>query len=103
MCNNHSRLSIFFSKINEAEIPRETLKLETAKACQDTDIPTKTIKESVEIITDVLLQSFNDSVVKSIFPSSFRKCKCNFQICLKYLSHVIFVNYTVLCLNSKSQ
>ena len=77
VCNNHSRLPIFFSKINEAEIPRETIKLETAKACQDTDIPTKTIKESVEIITDALLGSFNDSVVKSNFPFSFRKCKYN--------------------------
>ena len=68
VCNNHLRLSVSFSKINEAE----TLKLETAKECQDTNILTKTIKESVEITTDVLLSS-----LKSNFSSSFRKCKCN--------------------------
>ena len=66
--NNHSRLSVFFSKITEAE----TLKLETAKACQDTDIRTKISKDSVEIMTDILLAS-----LKSNFPSSFRKRKYN--------------------------
>ena len=46
--------------------------METSKACQDTDIPTKIIKENADI-ADVLLASFNDSVEKSNFPSSLKK------------------------------
>ena len=43
--------------------------METFKACQDTDITTKIIKESAGIFADILA-SFNDSVKKklSIFP-----------------------------------
>ena len=44
--------------------------METFKACQDTDITTKNIKESAGIFADILA-SFNDSVKKkklSIFP-----------------------------------
>ena len=44
--------------------------METSKACQDTDIPTKIIKENADIFADILLASFNDSVEKSNFPSS---------------------------------
>ena len=47
--------------------------METSKACQDTDIPTKIIKENADIFADILLASFNDSVKKSNFPSSLRK------------------------------
>ena len=46
--------------------------MEISKACQDTDIPTKIIKENADI-ADVLLASFNDSVEKSNFPSSLKK------------------------------
>ena len=63
--------------INREEILREILKLETSKACQDTDILTKTIKENADIFADIFLASFNDSVEKSNFPSSLKKSKYN--------------------------
>ena len=44
-------------KINREEILGEILKLETSKVCQDTDIPTKIIKENTDIFADVLLAS----------------------------------------------
>ena len=47
--------------------------METSKACQDTDIPTKIIKENADIFADILLASFNDSVEKSNFPSSLKQ------------------------------
>ena len=47
--------------------------METSKACQDTDIPTKIIKENTDILADILLARFNDSVKKSNFPSSLKK------------------------------
>ena len=65
-CSKHPRLSFSFSNINREEIMREILKSETSKARQDTDIPTKIIKENADICTDILLSSFSDSVEKSI-------------------------------------
>ena len=47
--------------------------METSKACQDTDIQTKVIKENVDIFPDILLASTNDSVKKSNFQSSIKK------------------------------
>ena len=74
VCNRHPRLPFSFSKINREEIQREILKLETFKACQDTDITTKNIKESAGIFADILLASFNDSVKKKKnCPSSLKR------------------------------
>ena len=113
-CNKHSRVPFSFSKINRKEILGEVLKLETSKACQDTDI----IKENADLFADTLFVSFNDSVEKSNCPFSLKKANITpvfkkvteilrittdqsacFQICLKYLSDVFFVSYTVLHLN----
>ena len=69
VCNKHARLPFSFSVINRGEILGEILKLETSKACQDTDIPTKIIKENA----DILLANFNDSVEKSYFPPSLKR------------------------------
>ena len=43
--------------------------METSKTCQDTDIPTKIIKDNADIFANVLVSSFNDSIEKSNFPS----------------------------------
>ena len=50
----------------------EVLKLETSKACPDTDILTKIIQENTVIFAEILA-SFNDSVEKSNFPYSLKK------------------------------
>ena len=44
VCKKQARLPFSYSKINREEILGEILKLETSKACQDTDTPTKVIK-----------------------------------------------------------
>ena len=61
VCNKHPRLPRSFSKINREEILRKILKLQISEVCQDSDIPTKLIKENVDIFADVFLSSFNDS------------------------------------------
>ena len=73
VCKKHPRRPFSFSKINREEILGEILKLETSKACQDTDIPTKIIKENADIFADILLARFNDSAEKSNFPSFLKK------------------------------
>ena len=80
VCNKHPRLPFSFSKINREEILGKMLKLEAFKACQDTDIPTKIIKENADIFAEILLADFNDSVEKSNFPSSLKKGKYNARI-----------------------
>ena len=73
VCSKHPRLPLSFSKINSEEILRGILKLETSKACQDSDIPTKITRENADIFADMtLLASFNDSVEKSNFPSTLK-------------------------------
>ena len=64
VCNKHPRLPFHLSKIKREEISREVLKLETSRASQDTDIPTKIIKENADAFADILLASFIDSVKK---------------------------------------
>ena len=73
VCNKHSRLPFYFSKIKREEILKEILDLETSKACQDTDISTKIIKTNTDILANILLSSFNDSIEKSNSPFSLKK------------------------------
>ena len=67
--NKNRRLPFYFSKIQRHEILSDILKLETSKACQDTSIPTKIVKENADIFANVLVSSFNDSIGKSNLPS----------------------------------
>ena len=67
----HSRFSLSFLRINRGDILTEILKLETSKACQDNDIPTQIIKENTDMFAGVHLLTFNDSVKKFNFSSSF--------------------------------
>ena len=43
--------------------------LDTSKACQDTNVPTKLIKENADILTDFVHPSINASVSNGEFPS----------------------------------
>ena len=68
---NHAAFS--FSKEAKEEIFRDILNLDVSKACQDTDIPFKIIKESADIFASVLHSSFNTSVTNLKFPSVLEK------------------------------
>ena len=48
------------------------LRVKTNKATQDTEIPTKLIKESSDIFGDFIFENFNNSVFYSIFPSPIK-------------------------------
>ena len=62
-----------FSKVAKEEIFREILNLDVSKACQDTDIPSKIIKENSDIFASFLHSSFNTSVTNSEFPSVLKQ------------------------------
>ena len=67
--NKKGRLPLSFSKTQRDKILSDILKLETSKACQDTDIPTKIVKQNADIFANVLVSNLNDSIEKSNFPS----------------------------------
>ena len=51
---------------------KEISSLDHTKACQESDIPTKIIKEKADIFLEVLHLSFNASVNEGTFPSVFK-------------------------------
>ena len=62
-----------FSHVDKAEILKEILSLDSSKASQDTDIPTKILKDNADIFSDFFLSGFNNSIATSIFPSSLKQ------------------------------
>ena len=48
------------------------MNLDTSKACQYSDLPTKVIKSNTDIFTDALYSEFNRSLVTSVFPPSMK-------------------------------
>ena len=58
-----------FKCVDKDEILKEILNLDASKACQDSDIPSRNIKENADIFTDILHFSFNNSIYQSEFPS----------------------------------
>ena len=62
-----------FSEVAKEKIFRDILNLDIFKACQDTDIPCKLIKESADILISFLHSSFNMSVTNSEFPSVLKQ------------------------------
>ena len=48
------------------------MNLNSSKACQDSNIPTKVIKSNSDILKDVLYSEFNKSLETSVFPLSMK-------------------------------
>ena len=61
-----------FNSISKAEIEKEILNLDSSKACQDSDIPTKVIKSNSDIFTNVLYSEFNRYIETTVFPPSMK-------------------------------
>ena len=67
--NCNSGLSFSFSQVERHEIMKEINNLNTNKATQSTDIPTKLIKENSDIFGDFIFGNYNNCVSSSIFPN----------------------------------
>ena len=55
VCKKNSQFS--FSYVDKDEMLTEKLNLDASKACQDSDITSRIIKENVGILTDILQSS----------------------------------------------
>ena len=73
LCKEKSESSFLFTGIDKGEILKEILNLDASKACQDTDVPTKILKENADIFADFLHASFNEFVKKLEFPSVLKQ------------------------------
>ena len=62
-------LQFSFKCLDKDEILIEVLNLDALKACHDSDIPSRIIKENSDIFADVFHSSFNNSIYQSEFPS----------------------------------
>ena len=67
-----SNANFSFSTVKRTQLLNEITQLNSSKASQITDIPTKVIKQNSNIFTGFILTSFNQSVANSIFPSSLK-------------------------------
>ena len=65
--------SFSFQYIQKEEIEKEIKSLNPSKASQETDIPTKIMKENYDIFAEFLKNSFNNSVVTCKFPSEMKQ------------------------------
>ena len=50
------------------EILNEIVNLDASKSCQDTDVPTKIIKENADIFADFIYPAINTTINKNEFP-----------------------------------
>ena len=62
-----------FKSVCYEDIEKELMQLDTQKSTQDTDIPTKIIKENVDIVGDFVFQNFNNAIECSVFPINLKK------------------------------
>ena len=58
-----------FSNVEKREVLNEIVNLDASKSCQDTDVPTKIIKDNAHIFADFIHPVINASINKNEFPS----------------------------------
>ena len=73
VCKQKSDSPFLFTGIDKEEILKEIINLDASKACQESDVPTKILKENADIFEDFLHMSFNEFVTKSEFLSALKQ------------------------------
>ena len=65
----NKNMSFSFSFVTKETILNELRKLNPKKACQESDIPVKIIKENLDIVSNIVCNNLNNSLSTSNFPS----------------------------------
>ena len=65
----NKNMSFSFSSVTKETILNELRKLNLKKACQESDIPVKIIRENLDIFANFVYNNFNNSLFNSKFPS----------------------------------
>ena len=66
-------LQFSFNFETKNKILPEIHNLDKKKACQESDIPVKIIKDSIEIFLEFILHNFINSIFDATFPSELKK------------------------------
>ena len=66
--NCTSKSNFNFSFVEKVEILKEIKMLQSNEATQNTDIPTKLIKDNVDIFAEFVFTSFNKCTEQAVFP-----------------------------------
>ena len=64
----NKNMSFSFSFVTKETILNELCKLNPRKACQESDIPVKIIKENLYVVSNFVYNNFNNSLFSSKFP-----------------------------------
>ena len=67
-----NNLSFSFKFIDRKKIFNELQKPKSKKACQESDIPVKIIRENIDIIIDFIYNNVNNSLFSSYIPSNLK-------------------------------
>ena len=69
---NNKNMSFSFSFVTKETILNELRKLNPQKACQESDIPVKIIKENLDIVSNFVYNNCNNSLFSSNIPWHFK-------------------------------
>ena len=69
---NNKNMSFSFSCFTKETILNELRKLNPKKACQESDIPVKIIKENLDIVSNFVYNNFSNSLFSLNFPSHLK-------------------------------
>ena len=75
MSGNDLQFSFSFETKNK--ILAEIHNIDKKKACQESDIQVKIIKENIDTFSEFLLHNFNNSIFDATFPSKLKKNRCD--------------------------
>ena len=75
VCKKNPHFS--FRCVDKDEFFKENLNLDASKACQDSDIPSRIIKENADTFTDFLHSNFNNSIYQYEFPLVLKLANIN--------------------------
>ena len=64
---------VSFSFIEKKDILNKIKNFQVNKATQNSDIPTKLIKNNSDLFVDFIFNNLNDSIAQSEFPGTFKR------------------------------
>ena len=70
--NIPENLSFSFHQVTANEIEKELKSLNSTKTAQENDVPTKIIKENIDLFTPFLTLDFNSSIINATFPNKLK-------------------------------
>ena len=74
-------MNFYFKDVSREDAQKEILKLDNKKASQNSEIPTKIIKENADIFPEYLCFSVNGSIKSSAFTSCLKvTCRQSWKI-----------------------